>query len=621
MANGYVGKIALVDLSTEKIETIPLEDSICNDFIGGYGLGAKLLYDLQKPGTDALSPESILGFMTGPLTGTPAVTGSRFAVLGKSPLTGTWSDSNCGGYFGPALKMAGYDGIFVRGAARAPVYILAADGKIDIVDAGEIWGKNTSDAEQIIKKQLGDKAQVASIGIAGEKQVLIANIINDEGRAAGRSGFGAVMGSKKLKAVVAKGERDVPLADPQKMQELRKEAIRDMKKDDGLFEAFQNGSGAYTPMGIATGDAPTKNWSGSGWDDFPQGSDWTDKDVYKYRVKKYACYRCPIACGGLVKMESKKYGVLETHQPEYETMAVFSSNCLNDNIESLIKIDNLCNNYGVDTISAGSLVAYVIQCFEEGLITKEDLDGLEMTWGNHEAIVAMTEKIATREGIGDILAGGFQSAIEHLGTRTEPYAMHVRGEALPMHDPRFEPALGLIYKINASPAKHLPASQFFKPPGLDLDIPDFGTDIEKQVERARSIRVLECLNNAMSSAGLCVRGYLSFDVRFLAAFLEAATGKNWTVEGLVEAGERIANMRQAFNLREGVNLIDEKFPRLALGKPPLERGPLAGSSVDIDSMLEAYLEEMDWDKESGIPSRRKLNELGLQNIADDLGSQ
>jgi aldehyde:ferredoxin oxidoreductase len=618
MANGYAGKIALVDLSTGKTEDLNLDPSMCQNFIGGYGIGAKLLYDLEKPGIDPLGPESVLGFMTGPLTGTPAVTGSRFAVVGKSPLTRTWSDSNCGGYFGPALKMAGYDGVFIRGVANTPVTILIEEGSVQIEEATGLWGQNTSETERTLKSRWGKDIQAASIGKAGEKQVLFANIINDEGRAAGRSGFGALMGSKKLKAVVAKGKMEIPLADPKRMRELRKEAIRDMKEGKGLFEAFQGGSAAYTPMGIATGDAPTKNWAGVGQEDFPQGADWQEEDVYKYRVKKYACWQCPIACGGLVRMESEEYGVLESHQPEYETMAAFSGNCLNDNIESLIKIDNICNDYGMDTISAGGLVAFLINCFEEGLITKEETDGLEMRWGNHQAIVKMTEMIANREGIGHILAQGFEEAVKHIGKKAEPYAIHIRGEALPMHDPRFEPALGLIYKVNASPAKHLPASQFFNPPGFDLGIPGFGADRQEQREKAGGVRILECLNNAMSAAGLCVRGYLSFDVRFLPAFLHAATGREWTVEDLITVGERIANIRQAFNTREGVNLIQEYFPPLALGKPPLDRGPLKGVVVDLNSMVEEYLKEMDWDRESGKPSRKKLNELGLNTIAEDL---
>jgi aldehyde:ferredoxin oxidoreductase len=618
MLKGYTGKIASVNLSTREIDTIRLEDSMATRFIGGYGLGAKLLYDLQKPGLDPLEPDSILGFMTGPLTGTPAVTGSRFAVVGKSPLTRTWSDSNCGGHFGPALKRAGFDGILFRGVASSPVYLLMEEEKVNILDAGDLWGKSTSETERFLKSRFGTEVQVASIGRAGEKQVLIANIINDGGRAAGRSGFGALMGSKRLKAIVAKGNREVALAHPEKMAELRKDAISDMKKGKGLFEAFRGGSAAYTPMAIATGDAPTKNWSGVGSEDFPQGANWQEEEIYKYRVKKYGCWKCPIACGGLVRMESETYGLLESHQPEYETMAAFTGNCLNDNLESVVRVDNLCNNDGIDTISAGGLVAFLINCYEAGLITTEDTDGLEMRWGNHEAIVQMTEKIATREGIGDILAQGFEAATKHIGKGAARYAIHLRGEALPMHDPRFEPALGLIYKVNASPAKHLPASQYFKPPGLDLEIPEFGAERQKQIERVRGVRILECLNNAMSSLGLCVRGYLSFDVHFLPAFLGAATGREWTLEEMIEVGERIANVRQAFNAREGINLVEQGFPPIPLGRPPLTAGPLKDVTVNLETMMDAYFHEMKWDRQNGKPSRAKLKDLGLDDIANDL---
>jgi len=319
-------------------------------------------------------------------------------------------------------------------------------------------------------------------------------------------------------------------------------------------------------------------------------------------------------------MVSEEYGVLESHQPEYETMAAFGSNCLNDNLESLIKVNHICDDYGIDTISAGGLIAFVINCFEEGLIAKEDTDGLEMRWSSHQAIVKMTEKIANREGIGDILADGFAKAAKHLGKKAEQYAIHVRGEAIPMHDPRFEPAMALIYKVNASPAKHLPASQFTKPPGLDSHIPEFGTERQKQKERARGVKILECLNNSMSSSGLCVRGYLSFDVQFLPAFLGAVAGKDWTLEELIEVGERIANVRQTFNIREEINLVKECFPSLVLGNPPLESGPLKGVGIRLELMMDEYFKEMDWDRESGKPSKKKLRELGLEHIANDLYS-
>ena len=617
---GYTGKIVFVDLSTREIKVIQLEDSMYRDFLGGYGVGAKLIYDFQKPYTDPLGPESIIGFITGPLTGTPAVTGSRFMVVGKSPLTRTWSDSNCGGYLGPALKMAGYDGILIRGIAEKPVYILIEEGKVKISDARDIWGKNTSEVEQILKSRLGSDINIASIGKAGEKLVLIANIIHDRGRAAGRSGFGALMGSKNLKAIVVRGRGEVSLAYPEKILDLRKKAILDMKKGRGFFETFRKGSAAYTPKAILTGDAPTKNWFGVGRGEFPQGTDWSEEKIYQYRIKKYTCWRCPIACGGMVRMRDERNGVSGSHQPEYETMAAFSSNCLNDNLESLIKVNHICNDYGMDTISAGGLVAFIINCFEEKLLTKEDTGGLEMRWGNSRAIVEMTEKIANREGMGDILAQGLEKAAQHVGEKAKQYAVHIRGEALPMHDPRFEPAMALIYKVNASPAKHLPASQFTKPPGLDLQFPEFGMERQKQKERAKGVKILECLNNSMSSSGLCVRGYLSFDVQFLPAFLSAVTGKDWTLEELIEVGERIANIRQAFNVREEVNLVKEYFPSLVLGNPSLEKGPLKGVTVDLELMMDEYFKEMDWDRENGKPSKKKLKELGLEYIANDLYS-
>ena len=618
MLKGYRGKIVFVNLSTRESKVIQLEESMRRDFLGGYGIGAKLIYDFQKPNADSLDPENIIGFITGPLTGTPALTGSRFMVVGKSPLTRTWSDSNCGGHFGPALKMAGYDGIFIQGISERPVYLFIDEGKVKINNAERLWGKGNYQTEKILEEKLGKNIGVASIGQAGENLVLIANVMHDRGRAAGRSGFGALMGSKRLKAIVVRGEEEISLAYPERILSLRKEAILDMKRRGRSFEGFRKGSSAYTPIAISTGDAPVKNWFGVGREDFPQGIDWSEEEIYKYRIRKYTCWKCPIACGSIVKMINEKYSVLESHQPEYETMAAFSSNCLNDNLESLIKVNDICNDYGMDTISAGGLVAFVINCFEEKLITKKDTDGLDMRWGNHQAIVEMTEKIANREGIGDILAQGLEKAVKHIGKKAERYAIHVRGEAIPMHDSRFEPAMALIYKVNASPAKHLPASQFTKPPGLNSQIPEFGTERQKQRERAKGMRILEALNNSNSCAGLCVRGYLSYHVQFLPRFLSAVTGKDWSLEELITVGERVANIRQAFNIRERVNLVEEYFPSLILGNPPLEKGPLKGVTVDLELMMDEYFREMDWDRKSGRPSKEKLTELGLEYVANDL---
>ncbi|GAI84666.1 unnamed protein product [marine sediment metagenome] len=317
-------------------------------------------------------------------------------------------------------------------------------------------------------------------------------------------------------------------------------------------------------------------------------------------------------------MESKRYGLIKSHQPEYETTAAFTGNCLNSNFDSVVKINDMCNRYGMDTISAGGLVAFVTDCFEQGIISKKDTDGLEIRWGNHKAMVALIEKIAKREGIGNVLADGLEKAAEHMGKKAQHLAIHVRGEALPMHDPRYEPAMALIYKVNASPAKHLPASQFLKPPGLDLQIPAFSTEKHLQRERARAIRILEALNNSNNCAGLCIRGYLAYDVQFLPKFLTAATGKEWTLEELITVGERVANMRQGFNIRDEVNLINEYFPSLVLGNPPFRKGPLKGVTIDLKLMTDEYFQTMDWSKEDGKPSKKRLVELGLEDVAQDL---
>ena len=511
--------------------------------------------------------------------------------------------------------MAGYDGIFIKGKADTPVYLFVHEGNVTIEDATELWGKDTYQTEKALKEKWGKDIGVVSIGQAGEKLVLIANIMHDEGAAAGRSGFGALMGSKKLKAIAVRGKGNIPIASPKRALNLRRQAIKAMDKD--LVNAFRRGN-AYTPDAIITGDAPTKNWSGIPQQDFPDVFNWNKEDMHRYRVKTYACWKCPIADRSMAQMDSKQYGLVESHQPEYETTAAFTGNCLNSNFESVIKINDMCNRYGMDTISAGGLVAFTMDCFERGIISKKDTDGLEMRWGNHKAMVALIEKIAKREGIGDVLADGLEKAAEHVGQKAQNLAIHVRGEALPMHDPRCEPAMALIYKVNASPGKHLPASQFIKPPGLDLQVPASGTKRHLQRERAKVVRILEALNNSNSCAGLCLRGYLLYDVQFLPKFLTAVTGKEWTLEELTTVGERIANMRQAFNIRDGVNLIDEYFPSLVLGNPPFTKGPLKGVTIDLESMIDEYFQAMGWSMKDGRPLRRKLVELGLEDVAQDL---
>ena len=358
MAGGYMGdgsaKVLFVDLSTGEMKDELFGEEIIGKFLGGYGLGAKIMYDRQKPGVDALGPENMLGFLTGPLTGTPAIIGSRYVVVGKSPLTDSWGDANSGGYFGPNLKFAGYDGVFFTGQSEKPVYLLIDEGKAELVDAGELWGKDSSDTEDMLKEKHGSKTNIACIGQSGEALSLISCIMNDKGRAAGRSGLGAVMGSKKLKAVAVKGSLKVPMADEAAAKELRRKYIP--KINVGFADILKEyGTAGLPATASETGDSPAKNWGDAGSEVFPNSGAISDDAVMEYQERKWACWQCPIACGGHMKVTKGPFAV-EGHKPEYETLASFGTMCLNDNLESIIKLNDICNRAGLDTISAGCAI-------------------------------------------------------------------------------------------------------------------------------------------------------------------------------------------------------------------------------------------------------------------------
>jgi len=619
MLGGYVGKMLWVDLSKGTLINEPLDKDLCLKYLGGYGIGMRLIYNRQQPEIDPLDPMSIICFGTGPLTGTPAVIGSRFTVMSKSPLTGTWGDSNCGGYFGPMLKQSGYDMVFFEGASDTPVYLFIDNGKPELKNASMLWGKTTYETEDILKKIHGKGTQVVSIGPAGERLCQISCIIHDKGRAAGRFGLGAILGSKKIKAIAVKGKIKVPIAYPEKVDSLRKKYIDQIRVEKlGFAELYKIGTPTFTETGALNGDSPVKNWSGSCSVDFK--ADMAKKlgteNLFKYRTKKYGCWQCPIVCSGMVKIENSKYKIKKTHQPEYETLSVFGSNCMNSNIESIIKVNDICNSYGIDTISTGAMVAFAMECYEKGLISQKDSEGLKLSWGNPEAIVKLTEKIAKGEGIGKLFSYGLKKASEAIGKGAEELAVHVRGEAIAMHDPRFEPAMAVIYKM--FPGKHIQTSQFCKPVGINGGIPDFGVDREKQIKRGKGIRLLECLCNVVNCSGVCLFGYLSTFVDCIPEFLTAVTGQKYQLDDIIEIGERISNMRQAFNIREGVNIVKDSFPSRALGIPPLDKGPTAGFTVKIEDILSEYLDSMEWSRDEARPNREKLTELGMENVIKDL---
>ena len=606
---GTMGKILFVDLTTGTMTEETPPDEFYKDYLGGYGFGAHYLFQRQKPGVDALGPDNMLGFLTGVLTGAPGISTNRFTVVAKSPKTGTWGDANCGGWFGPALKRAGFDGVMFTGQSQQPVYLLCQDGEAKLLPADEWWGLDTNVTEEKAKALYGKTAQIATIGASGENKRLLACIINDLGRAAGRSGLGAVMGAKNLKAIVAVGGAKPQLADPDGFKAKVREYREIMKQQPFYGALHEYGTGGGTATCVATGDAGIKNWAGS-VEDMPHADNIGGDSLKAIEKRKYACWGCSIACGG--RTETGEPFAADHHKPEYETLGAFGSMCLNDNLASINKANEICNRAGLDTISTGCTIAFAIECFENGLITTEDTGGVELRWGNPEAVVRMTELIARDEGFGAVLADGAKVAAERIGKGAEQYAMHVGGEEIPMHDPRLNPSLGVTYTMDATPARHTQINAWaveagFSPPGLDCPPVERYTYSGK----GEANRLMSTYFHAVNAAGMCMFTASNLPTQALVDQINLVTGKELTLDDVLTIGHRLATLRIMFNLREGVRNVDVPLPGRMLGTPPLEAGPLEGITIDNDTQVRDYCQAMGWDPETGVPTDETLKSLRL----------
>jgi aldehyde:ferredoxin oxidoreductase len=608
MPESYAGRILHIDLTTGASREEQLSDSIYRSYLGGYGLGVQVLYDRLKAGTDPLSPGNLLGFVSCPLNGTPAVASSRWAVVGKSPLTGGWGDANCGGDIGPYLKFAGSDAVFISGAASRPSYLLVQDGQAELRDAADLWGRDTRDTETTLMARHGPESRAACIGPAGEKRSLMAAIITRTGSAAARSGLAAVMGSKNLKAVVVAGAHPFPIHNPEGMKALAKEYLEALRNNpfvSGMFfgEKRKAGTTAWTPHMIKMGSPPVKNWGGNFATDFPDASGLTPEAATANQERVAGCWHCALPCKGYLKEGAGEYRYSAgSRRPEYETQAAFGTMCLNNHTESIAMANEICDRQGLDTISTGSACAFAIECYQNGILTQTDTDGLDLTWGNHRAIVTLTEKIARREGIGAVLADGVKKAAEHIGRGAEAFAVHVGGQEPGMHDPKLvsstlkDMPMAARYQMDATPGRH---TQGFGPSGFK--------------------------GHVMNAVGFCVQaGYSGGTLntgaagKFYAGNLSLATGWDVTWEELLRTGDRIATLRHCFNLREGINPLEWKLPDRMLGKPPPADGPHKGVTVDAEAQVKTNLEALDWAPVTAKPSRRKLAALGLDEVAKDL---
>jgi aldehyde:ferredoxin oxidoreductase len=617
---GYSGRILFVNLSSGKMKEESFPESLYRDFIGGVGLAARILYERMKPGVDPMGPDNMLGFMTGPLSATQAPLAAKHIVVTKSPLTNTWGEANSGGFFGGELKQAGFDAVFFSGAAKKPVYLFIKEGKPELKDASHLWGKDTYETEEGLYKDTGDnKVKFVCIGPAGEKRSLIAAVMADRGRAAARSGVGAVMGSKKLKAVAVRGTRKTEVADPEQVSRLREfvqKYLREKIDTMPFMKMLVTHGTCDGPLAVVpSGGTPIKNWSLIGKEMFTDYTNIGGDNVFKYQVKRSGCGNCPINCGGTVSVKEGPYAV-EGRKPEYETLASLGAMCLNSNVESIIKANDMCDRYGLDTISAGSVVAFAMECYEKGIISKKDTNGIELIWGNPSAIVTMVEKIGKREGFGDVLADGVKKAAERIGKGAEQCAIHVGGQEPGMHDPRLMPYRGLGYTSAQAPGRHMVAAAPFRlaTEGKLGSSPDLKAPVgEIEVEKIGALQAMGVsYAQAFSDSGMCLMVNSTGTDYPLAEFISAVTGWDFNAKEAITAGRRTLTLLQAFNHREGWKASDYTLPG-RISRPPT-MGPYAGRHIDFAALKSSYYKSMGWDGETGVPSQACLSELGLSGL-------
>jgi aldehyde:ferredoxin oxidoreductase len=610
---GYTGKVAFVDLTSGSVVKESLPEKIYRGLIGGAGLGAKILYERMKAGIDPLGPENMLGFLPGLLNGTGAPMATKYTVVTKSPLSYTWGDANSGGLFSSELKAAGYDGIFFTGTASEPVYVLINDATIEIRSGAHLWGKNTRETVEALVNETGDKRlRVACIGPSGESRSLIASIITDDGRAAARSGVGAVMGSKHLKAVAVRGSGKVEVGNPGEMSRLRGETITHLRDVDHLpFIKVLSGPGTCAgPLGLVpAGASPIKNWSLIGDKAFPDYVKIAGDNITKYQLRKSGCGNCPINCGGVLSVKEGPFAT-EGRKPEYETIAAFGTMLLNSDAESIIKANDVCDLYGIDTISSGTVLAFAMECYEQGIIGKKETDGIELIWGNPGAIIAMLEKIGKREGFGAVLADGVARAAGQIGKGADKYAMHIHGQEPGFHDPRIFPFRGLSYLAHPTPGRHMTSMASIRLEGEgklatypEVQRPEGDDEVEK---RGKIHALGSSYSQAFGNSGMCLFALTAGSNYPLVEFICSATGWDYTVAEAISAGKRSLSLQQAFNVRQGLSARDFALPARIADPPTM--GPFTGKLVDFDGLRRSYYKAMGWDGETGNPSTECLAE-------------
>ena len=617
--NGYTGKVLRVDLGTGEARSEELNWDWARKYIGCQGLGIRYLYEELTPGVDPLGPDNRIVLMTGPLVGTVAPCAQKYTLVTKSPLTNTFYDSTAGGHLGPELKFAGYDAVIIQGRAEKPVYLLIRDDRVQILNAAKLWGKDTHETEDSIKK-MWRGVKVLSIGQAGENLVKFACITSDYYRQNGRGGIGAVFGSKNLKAIAIKGSGGVGVAEPKRFMEIVKKCTVEnaIENEDELqFIGWKGGLGTLELMDWTNemGCLPTRNWTEGS---FAQAAEISAPGAKKIKKSSRACCQCPMACSNFVTVEDGPYKGSSLEGPEYETAALLGSNCGIDNFAAIVQLNLICDRLGLDTIGAGDAASWAMECFEKGILTLEDTGGLELRFGNYEALIELIERIALRQGLGDLLAEGVAGAAKALGRGTEAFAMHVKGLELPGYDPRPAIGMGLAFATSPPGATHTRgfpiAAELFGMWWLGADPVEL--DPAKPENKAILLIQQQHWQAYRFSTGSCDFILLNPEDG-LPDEVAAATG--WPEAADWKAiGERIINLSNMFSVREGLTKKDVKLPRRLVSEPIAE-GPSKGRVIspdDFQYMVDDYYQLRRWD-DGGRPDRSKLKELGIEDLAFD----
>ncbi len=613
----YAGRLLRVDLTTGLHHIEPIEEPMVRHYLLGSGLAARVFYAEMDPRLDPLHPASPLLAFTGLLTGTFAPTGCRSSWCGRSPLTGIWNEANMGGHWGAELRHALLDGLIITGRAARPVYLWLHDGQVEIRPADHLWGRDHFETVDRIRAETDPQAQVACIGPAGENLVRLANIMQggqEHARTAGRGGMGALLGSKNLKAIAVRGTHRPQYADAQGFREFVRGINRFIQQNSVGMSQF--GTAGGVPATELTGDLPLKNWTLGSWKE--EAARISGQRIAETIFQRHThCFACPIGCGKAVQIEDGPYAGIRGHGPEYETLAGFGGNCLCDDLNAIAAMNDLCNRYGLDTISTSSALAFAMEAFEKGLISPADTGGLELTWGNAGAMIDAIHAIAHREGIGAWLADGVRAAAARLGPEAEAFAIHVKGMEVPYHDPRAFVSMAANYATANRGACHLEAISYWlgygvRFPGWYDPDPDSFDDHDStgKGQVAVDFQNYMAVYNPLGLCKFIAKGRVT--PQDVADLINAALGWGWTAADLLTTGERLFNLKRLINLRLGVTAADDTLPRRFL-EEPRPSGGAAGVLPDLKAMLADYYRVRGWTPQ-GVPTAERLATLGLESL-------